>query len=106
MLPSLGKGIFLPQIGADSGHIASAAAVGREVLLDSNSLIGVDIQSNIGNAESALANGGAKNIGISARKDIEELLGRKVYLNLFVKTIPRWRSKEKYLLELGFKNNE
>ena len=47
-----------------------------------------------------------KNIGIAARKDIEELLGRKVYLNLFVKTIPRWRSKEKYLLELGFKNNE
>ena len=47
-----------------------------------------------------------KRIGIDARKDIEELLGRKVYLNLFVKTIPRWRSKEKYLLELGFKNNE
>jgi len=47
-----------------------------------------------------------KNIGIAARKDIEELLGRKVYLNLYVKTIPRWRSKEKYLLELGFKNNE
>ena len=47
-----------------------------------------------------------KNIGIEARKDIEELLGRKVYLNLFVKTIPRWRSREKYLLELGFKNNE
>ena len=47
-----------------------------------------------------------KSIGIAARKDIEELLGRKVYLNLFVKTIPRWRSKEKYLLELGFKNNE
>ena len=47
-----------------------------------------------------------KKIGIESRKDIEELLGRKVYLNLFVKTIPRWRSKEKYLLELGFKNNE
>ena len=47
-----------------------------------------------------------KKIGIESRKDIEELLGRKVYLNLFVKTIPRWRNKEKYLLELGFKNNE
>lgn len=47
-----------------------------------------------------------KKIGIEARKDIEELLGRKVYLNLFVKTIPKWRSKEKCLLELGFKNNE
>ena len=47
-----------------------------------------------------------KSLDSESRKDIEELLGRKVYLNLFVKTIPRWRSKEKYLLELGFKNNE
>lgn len=47
-----------------------------------------------------------KKIGIEARKDIEALVGRKVYLNLYVKTIPRWRSKEKYLFELGFKNNE
>ena len=47
-----------------------------------------------------------KRIGIDARRDIEELLGRKVYLNLFVKTIPKWRSKEKYLLEFGYKNNE
>lgn len=47
-----------------------------------------------------------KKIGIDARKDIEELLGRKVYLNLYVKTVPKWRSKEKYLLEFGYKNNE
>lgn len=47
-----------------------------------------------------------KKIGMEARKDIEELLGRKVYLNLFVKTVPKWRSKEKYLLEFGFKNVE
>ena len=47
-----------------------------------------------------------KRIGIESRKDIEELIGRKVYLNLFVKTVPKWRDKEKYLLELGFKNNE
>lgn len=47
-----------------------------------------------------------KKIGIESRKDIEELLGRKVYLNLFVKTISKWRDKEQYLDELGFKNNE
>jgi len=47
-----------------------------------------------------------KKIGIEARKDIESLLGRKVYLNLFVKTVPKWRDKEKYLLEFGYKNNE
>ncbi len=47
-----------------------------------------------------------KKIGIDARKDIEKLLGRKVYLNLFVKTVPKWRDKEKYLIEFGYKNNE
>ncbi len=47
-----------------------------------------------------------KKIGIDSRKDIEELLGKKVYLNLFVKTIPKWRDKDKYLLEFGYKNNE
>ena len=31
-----------------------------------------------------------KRIGIESRKDIEKLLGRKVYLNLFVKTVPKW----------------
>ena len=47
-----------------------------------------------------------KKIGIEARKDIEELFGRKVYLNLFVKTVPKWRDKEKYLIEFGFKEEE
>ena len=43
-----------------------------------------------------------KEIGIQARKELEELLGNKVYLELFVKTIKKWRDKEKYLTELGF----
>lgn len=43
-----------------------------------------------------------KEIGMKARSDIEEMTGKKVYLNLFVKTIKRWRDKEKYLRELGF----
>ena len=43
-----------------------------------------------------------KEIGIRARKDLEELLGKKVYLDLFVKTIPKWRDREKYLQEFGF----
>lgn len=47
-----------------------------------------------------------KNIGILARKDIEELLGKQVYLELFVKTIKSWRDKERYIEELGFKENE
>ena len=42
-----------------------------------------------------------KRIGTSARHDIEALLGTKVYLELYVKTIKKWRDKEKYLTELG-----
>ena len=45
-----------------------------------------------------------KEIGIEARKDLEELLDKKVYLELFVKTIKNWRDKEKYLQEFGFKD--
>ena len=49
-------------------------------------------------------NGGMiKEIGIRARKDIEPLIGRNVYLELFVKVIPKWRDREKYLNEIGFK---
>lgn len=43
-----------------------------------------------------------KEIGIRARREIEELLEKKVYLEIFVKTIPKWRDKEKYLAEFGF----
>ena len=47
-----------------------------------------------------------KEIGTKAREDIEELVGKKVYLELFVKVINNWRDKEKYLIEFGFKENE
>lgn len=47
-----------------------------------------------------------KEVGILARKDMEELLGKKVYLELYVKTIDNWRDKERYIAELGFKDFE
>lgn len=48
-----------------------------------------------------------KTVGTLARKEIEEeLIGKKVYLELFVKTIKNWKDKEKYLIELGFIDNE
>lgn len=43
-----------------------------------------------------------KEIGIEARKDLEEMLNKQVYLELYVKSIPNWKEKEKYLKELGF----
>lgn len=43
-----------------------------------------------------------KKIGMMAREDIENYLGSRVYLELYVKTIPKWRDREKYLTEFGF----
>ena len=45
-----------------------------------------------------------KKIGTEARKDLEEILGRKFYLELFVKVKPKWRENESFLNELGWQN--
>lgn len=47
-----------------------------------------------------------KQIGIKSRIELEELLGKKVYLETYVKTIKNWRDKEKYLQEFGFNDFE
>ena len=47
-----------------------------------------------------------KEIGIRARKDLEELINKKVYLELKVKTVKDWRDKDKYLAEYGFNDFE
>ena len=47
-----------------------------------------------------------KEIGIRARKDMENFLGKKVFLETYVKTIKNWREEEKYYLELGLKEEE
>lgn len=43
-----------------------------------------------------------KSVGSEAREDIEKLLGKKVYLELYVKCIKNWRDKENILKDLGF----
>jgi len=43
-----------------------------------------------------------KKVGSLARKDLEEMLQKKVYLELFVKVVENWKDKERYLKELGF----
>ena len=47
-----------------------------------------------------------KEIGTRARKDMEEFLGKKVFLETYVKTIKNWRDEEKYFLELGLKEDD
>lgn len=42
-----------------------------------------------------------KQIGTKARSDMEEFLGKKVFLETYVKVIENWKDREKYLTELG-----
>jgi len=53
-----------------------------------------------------IGKGGAKikQIGSEARADIENLLGRHVHLQLFVKVVEDWRNKERELDEIGVKD--
>jgi GTPase len=51
-----------------------------------------------------LGEGGSmiKKLGTMARKDIEEFLGSKVFLELFVKVRPKWRDNDIHLKEYGY----
>ena len=45
-------------------------------------------------------------IGKAARKEIEEIVGGKVFLDLFVKVEPKWRRNENALNRLGYKSKD
>ncbi|GAX02928.1 GTP-binding protein Era [Secundilactobacillus pentosiphilus] len=47
-----------------------------------------------------------KKIGTLARKDIENLLGDKVYLELWVKVVPGWRDKSSALQSYGYRKDD
>lgn len=47
-----------------------------------------------------------KDIGMNARKDIEALLGDKIYLELFVKVQGDWRDKQTYLKDYGYNQED
>ena len=42
-----------------------------------------------------------KDVGTRARVDIEKLIGKKVFLKLFVKVVEDWRNRERDLDEMG-----
>ena len=44
-----------------------------------------------------------KQIGRPARREIEDLVGTRVFLELWVKTRPKWRSKDDDLIQLGYR---
>ncbi|MBN1688732.1 MAG: GTPase Era [Candidatus Omnitrophica bacterium] len=43
-----------------------------------------------------------KRIGEASRQDLERFLGRKVFLKLWVKTIPGWKKDKQAMRELGY----
>lgn len=45
-----------------------------------------------------------KKVGTYARKDIEEFIGNKVFLELYVKVVPDWRTKKNILKRFGYDN--
>lgn len=47
-----------------------------------------------------------KEIGSRARDDMEQFLGKKVFLETHVKTLKNWRDQEKYFVELGLKEDD
>lgn len=47
-----------------------------------------------------------KKIGTLARQDIERLLGDRVFLQLWVKVVPKWRDKSTMLKDYGYRNKD
>jgi GTP-binding protein Era len=43
-----------------------------------------------------------KKTGTESRKSIEEFVGKKVFLELFVKVVSDWRNKKNYLKRFGY----
>ncbi|GAF65951.1 GTP-binding protein Era [Bacillus sp. TS-2] len=71
--------------------------IGATVIVERNSQKGIII----GKQGKAL-----REVGKEARKDIEALLGSKVFLELWVKVQKDWRNKASHLREYGFKEDE
>ena len=72
--------------------------IGVDIIIDKDNIKGMIIGKN---------GSRLKMIGTLARCEIEkDLVDKKVFLELYVKTIKNWKDKEKYLLELGFIDNE
>lgn len=69
--------------------------IGASIIVDRESLKKIIIGKN-GNM--------IKEIGTRARSDIEAYFDKKVYLDLFVKVVDKWRDKDKFLNMIGYKD--
>jgi len=69
------------------------------IRISSEIIVERDSQKNI-----IIGKGGEmlKKVGTYARKDMEEFLQKKVFLEMFVKVIPDWRNRKNYLKSFGY----
>lgn len=81
--------VVIERIGRKKGKLI----VNALILVERDSQKGIII----GNQGSMI-----KNIGIEARKDIEGILGEKIFLDLYVRVEKDWRNKKNKLQQLGY----
>jgi len=94
--------IYEKEIPYSTEVIITAFKEGDELYrISSEIIVERDSQKNI-----LIGKGGEtlKKVGTYARKDMEELFQRKVFLEMFVKVIPDWRQKKNYLKQFGYEN--
>ncbi len=94
-------------IRACGQELPYATAVAIEELKDDGKLFRIQAViwvERTGQKAIVIGNNGArlKEIGTEARKDIQNIVGKKVYLNLWVKHKDNWSDSEKLLGQLGF----
>ena len=82
---------IIEDISEDKNNVS----IGASIIVDRESLKKILIGKN---------GSMIKKIGIEARKDIEELFNKKVYLDLRVKVVDNWREKDQFLNQLGYED--
>jgi GTP-binding protein Era len=96
-------------LGFARGEVPHAVAVSIDEYDDGPKLVRIQATIHVekqGQRKILVGDGGdkIKQIGTKARERIEELVGRKVYLGLFVRITPSWKSMPRQLAELGYTN--
>jgi GTP-binding protein Era len=89
------------------GEVPHAVAVSIDSYDDGPQLVRIEATLHVektGQRAILVGRGGQKlkEIGTRARERIEALVGRKVFLKLFVRVTPRWKSVPRQLAELGY----
>ena len=82
---------IIEDISEDKNNIS----IGASIIVDRENLKKILVGKN-GNM--------IKKIGIEARHDIEQLLNKKVYLDLRVKVVNNWREKDQFLNQIGYED--